>query len=59
MHDGVTKSCFAHLIPAKRVDFPSCEKVVTIDRQRFGHFGTESGVSVRQMSLPFLYYSGR
>ena len=28
MHDGVTKSIFAHLIPAKRVDFPSCEKMV-------------------------------
>ena len=28
MHDGVTKSIFAHLIPAKGVDFPSCEKVV-------------------------------
>ena len=28
MHDGFTKSIFAHLIPAKGVDFPSCEKVV-------------------------------
>ena len=28
MHDGVTKSIFAHLIPVKGVDFPSCEKVV-------------------------------
>ena len=28
MHDGVTKSIFAHLIPTKGVDFPSCEKVV-------------------------------
>ena len=28
MHDSVTKSIFAHLIPAKGVDFPSCEKVV-------------------------------
>ena len=28
MHDGVTKSIFAHLIPEKGVDFPSCEKVV-------------------------------
>ena len=25
MHDGVTKSIFPHLIPTKRVDFPSCE----------------------------------
>ena len=28
MHDGVTKSIFGHLILAKGVDFPSCEKVV-------------------------------
>ena len=28
MHDGVTKTIFAHLIPAKGVDFPSCEKVL-------------------------------
>ena len=28
VHDGETKSIFAHLIPAKGVDFPSCEKVV-------------------------------
>ena len=28
MHDGVTKSIFAHLIPAKGVDFPSCENVL-------------------------------
>ena len=26
MHDGVTKSFFAHLIPAEGVDFPICEK---------------------------------
>ena len=28
MHDGVTKSIFAPLIPPKGVHFPSCEKVV-------------------------------
>ena len=28
MHDGVTKSIFARLIPSKGVDFPCCEKVV-------------------------------
>ena len=27
-HDGVTKSVFAHLVPAKGVDFPSCEKLL-------------------------------
>ena len=28
MNDGVTKSIFGHSIPAKGVNFPSCEKVV-------------------------------
>ena len=28
MHGGVTKSMFVHLIPAKGMDFPGCEKVV-------------------------------
>ena len=28
LHDGVTKSIYAQLIPAKGVDFPRCEKVV-------------------------------
>ena len=40
MHDGVTKSIFAHLIPAKGVDFPSCEKVVKMivkDLDTLGH----------------------
>ena len=27
LHDGVTKSFFAHLIPAKGADFPSCEMI--------------------------------
>ena len=49
MHDGVTKSIFAHLIPAKRVDFPSCEKVVKMIVKDLGHSGMlESGVSLRQ-----------
>ena len=29
-HEGVTESIFAQLIPAKEVDFPSCEKVVNM-----------------------------
>ena len=40
MHDGVTKSIFAHLISAKGVDFPSCEKVVKMivkDLDTLGH----------------------
>ena len=47
MHDGVTKSIFAHLIPAKGVDFPSCEKVVKMigkDLDTLGH--PHSGVSM-------------
>ena len=40
MYDGVTKSIFAHLIPAKGMDFPGCEKVVktiTKDLDRLGY----------------------
>ena len=40
MHDGVTESFFAHLIPAKGVDFPSREKVVKMivkDLDTLGH----------------------
>ena len=74
MHDGVTKSIFAHLIPAKRVDFPSCEKVVkmiakgldTLDYHRVVlrcdnepfWITTEWCFDVT-MSPPFLRYSGR
>ena len=39
MHDGVTKSMFAHLIPAKGVDFPSCEKVVKMIVQDLENLG--------------------
>ena len=38
MHDGVTKSFFAQLIPAKGVDFKLREGGED-DRQRLGHFG--------------------
>ena len=31
-------SIFAHLIPAKGVDFPSCEKVFKNGCKRFGEF---------------------
>ena len=40
MHHGATKSIFAHVIPAKGVDFPSCEKVVKMivkDLDTLGH----------------------
>ena len=40
MHDRVTKPIFAHLIPSKGVDFPSCEKVVKMivkDLDTFGY----------------------
>ena len=39
MHDGVTKSIFAHWIPAKGVDFPSCEKVVKMIIKDLGTLG--------------------
>ena len=40
MHDGVPKSIVAPLVPAKRVDFSSCEKVVKMivqDLDTLGH----------------------
>ena len=40
MHDGVTKSTFAHVIPAKGFHFPSCEKVekmIIIDLDTLGY----------------------
>ena len=47
MVDGVTQSIFAHLIPSKGVDFPSCEKAGE-DYSRFGYLGIpQSGVLVR------------
>ena len=39
MHDGVTKSNFAHLISAKGVDFPICEKVVKMIVQDLNTLG--------------------
>ena len=49
MQDGVTKSIFAHFIPAKGVDFPSCEKVAKMIVRRFGQFEIQqTGISVRQ-----------
>ena len=39
MHDGATKSIFAHVIPAKRVDFPSCEKVVMMISEDLDNLG--------------------
>ena len=39
MRDGATNSVFAHLIPAKGVDFPSCEKVVKMIVPDLDHLG--------------------
>ena len=39
MHDEVTKSIFVHLIFAKGVDFPSCEKVVKMIVKDLDNFG--------------------
>ena len=47
MHDGVTKSIFAHLIPPKRNGFPGMRKCCENDCQRFGQLGVpQSRVSV-------------
>ena len=49
MVDGVTQAIFAHLIPSKGVDFPSCDKAGEDDYSRFGYLGIpQSGVAVRQ-----------
>ena len=50
--DGVTKLTLAHVIPAKRTYFPSCDKVVHVSTQRFGQFGVPlSGVSVSRRAF--------
>ena len=52
MHDGVTKSIFALLIPAKGGHFPSCEKVVKMNIEDLDTLGVpQSGVSVRQRAF--------
>ena len=56
MHDGVTKSIFAQLIPAKRVDFASCENVLKMMIADLDNLGWCFGAT---MSPPFLHYSGR
>ena len=47
VHDGVTKSIFAQLLPAKRVDFASCENVLKMIVKDLDTLGYHS-VSVRQ-----------
>ena len=47
MHDGVTKSIFAHLIPEKEVDFPSCEKVVKMIAEDLHTSGYHRVVAVK------------
>ena len=39
MHEGVTNSNFAHLIPAQGVDFPSCRKVVKMSVEDLDNLG--------------------
>ena len=39
MHDGVTRSIFARLIPSKGVDFPSCERAVKMIVQDLDDLG--------------------
>ena len=52
MHEGVTKSNFAHWIPAKGVDFPSCGKVVMMIVTELDNLVTpQSGIPVRHWAL--------
>ena len=44
MHDGVTKSIFAHLIPARGVDFPNCEQVVKMIVEDLDNLGNHNVV---------------
>ena len=59
MHDGVTKSISAHLILAKGVDFPSCEKVVKMIVNDLDILDTTEWCLGATMSLPFLHFSER
>ena len=58
MHDGVTKSIFARLIPAKGMDFLGCEKVVKTISKDLDSLGAESCFGVTT-NLPFLHCSGQ
>ena len=58
MHDGVTKSIFAQLIPTKRVDFASCENVLKMMITDLDNLEYHRVVCAT-MSPPFLHYSGR
>ena len=55
MHDGVAKSIFAHLIPAKGMDFPGCEKVVKTITKDSDSLGAESCFGVTT-NLPLLHW---
>ena len=50
---------FVYLIPAKGVDFPSCEKVVKMIVKDLDPLGYQIWCFGATMSLPFLHYSGR
>ena len=53
MHDGVSKSIFALLIPASGVDFPSCEKVVKMIVKDLDTLGYDR-VEIRCDNEPFI-----
>ena len=59
MHDGVTKSIFAQLIPAKRVDFASCDNVLKMMITDWTLWDTTGWCFGATMSPPVLHYSGR
>ena len=59
MHDGVTKSIVGQLIPARGVDFPSCEIVLKMIVKDLDNLDTTGWCFGATMSPPFLHYSGR
>ena len=58
MHDGFTTSIFAHLNPAKGIEFPSCEKVVKMIVQDVDTLGYHRVVCFGvTTNPPFCHYS--
>ena len=59
MHGGVTKSISAHLIPAKGVDFTSCDKVVKMIVQDLDKLEYHKVVFRSDSEPPLLHYPRR
>ena len=59
MHGGVTKSIFAHLLPAKGMDFKGCENVVKMIAKDLDSLAYRRVVFRCETNLPFLHCSGQ